>query len=284
MILFHNERTRSRQRSMRLHFGCIALTSLALAGATDASELTLTSSLDNGIQAATAYFTFNDDGATTTLSIMLINDMTVTGDGTNPQWLQGLFFNLVGAPTLTYTGLGGDSTDAYNDMVILQPGATDSDPDSISAYTDYTVDHFWGLRQDLSAGDLPFGSQQYGLGAAGFGIFSESDVLNFQVGGPVPQLDGSDGGILSGTMLSSGSINLPDGHTDREMVDGGIWLTFDLGAYTFDENSLSDIAFVFGTSFSEIVLVPVPLALPVGLIGLAGMIVGRKRLRRTLAN
>ena len=84
-------------------------------------------------------------------------------------------------------------------------------------------------------------------------------------------------------MLDSGTLNLPDGHT-REMVDGGIWLTFDLGDYSFDENSISDVSFVFGTSFSEVVLVPVPLALPLGLAGLAGVIVGRKRLGRKLVS
>lgn len=273
---------KGRKANRCMGIGAGALSVVAICGPTHAATVTITQTLDDGTHAATAIFIFDDSGATTTLSIQLINDMSVTGEGTNPQWLQGLFFDMAGSPTMSYLGLGGDGSDDFNDMIQLSPGATDTDPDPFVAYTDVTVDHFWGLRQDIAGGELPFGTQQYGLAAAGFGVFSEDDVLNLQATGPLPQLDGSDGGILSATLLDSGSINLPDGHT-REMVDGGIWLTFDLGDYQFDESSISDVSFVFGTSFGEIVLVPVPLALPMGLAGLAGIAACRRRLQKVVA-
>ncbi len=267
--------------------GGVALIAMLSANASFGATTTITTSLTNGTQAATVNFIFDDSGASTTLSIQLVNDMTATGSGTNPQWLQGVFFDLVGSPEMSYIGMGGDGTDDFNDMIQLSPGATSGDPDTFTSYTDVTVDHFWGLRDDISGGELPFGDQQYGLGAAGFGVFP-SGSLNYQAGGPDPQLDGSDGGIISANVLDNGTVNVPDGHT-REMVDGGIWLVFDLGDYEFDEESVSDVTFVFGTDFGEVVLppgvaVPVPLALPLGLAGLVGLIACRRRLEESVSS
>jgi hypothetical protein len=168
-------------------------------------------------------------------------------------------------------------------MAVLTDGG--GNPDTASAYNTVTVDHFWGLNQSISGGSLPFGDQQYGLGAAGFGVFAPSTILNLQAGGPLPQPDGSDGGILSGDLLDAGTIDIPSGHTDRPMVDGGIWLTFDLGNYDINQADelVSDVNFVFGTSFGEIVLIPVPMALPVGLAGLIGVVMARRRLGRIVA-
>ncbi len=178
----------AREASKTIGLSAIAVAGLAMASNANAAELTLSTSLTNGTQAATANFIFDDSGGSTTLSIQLINDMTVTGEGTNPQWLQGVFFDLAGSPTMSYVGMGGDGTDDFNDMIQLYDGATSSDPDTFSPYTDVTVDHFWGLRDDISGGELPFGDQQYGLGAAGFGVFGPGS-LNYQAGGPDPQLD-----------------------------------------------------------------------------------------------
>jgi hypothetical protein len=60
-------------------------------------------------------------------------------------------------------------------------------------------------RDDINSGDYgsfldsAFGgtTRAYGLGAAGFDVFGESDILNLQGGGPLPQPDGTDGGILA---------------------------------------------------------------------------------------
>jgi hypothetical protein len=250
------------------------------AGAARAGEVSITHFLADGTHSATATFVFNDDGPTTTLDILLVNTMSVTGEGTNPQWLQGLFFDIAGSPVLSYLGLGGDGSDAYNDMVIVHDGGMG--PDTYTAYNTVSVDHFWALDQNISGGLLPFGSQQYGLGAAGFGVFSSTEVLNLQAGGPLPQLDGSDGGILSGDLLANGTLDLPGGHTEREMVDGGIWLSFDLGDYDVEDASVDNVNFVFGTSFGEVVLIPVPAALPLGLAGLVGLVVGRRRIGRAM--
>lgn len=263
--------------------GLIALgTCLAITGAVHAGSVSFSQSYSNGTQAATAVFTFHDSGPSTTLDIRLINNMTVTGSGTNPQWLQGVFFDLLNSPTMNYIGLGGTSGDDYNDMVTGTPGSTPHSPDTWSPYTDVTADHFWALDQNLS-GSLPFGNQQYGLGAAGFGVFGPGDILNYQAGGPHPQPGGSDGGILSGDLIDNGTLNLPNGHTTREFVDGGLWLMFDLGNYDINSAGVSGVTFVFGTGFDEVVLVPLPMAMPVGLAGLALVAGARRRIRRQAA-
>jgi len=236
---------------------------LALAGAAQAGEVSFTESISNGVQSASATFTFNDDGPTTILTIQLTNTMTSNG---GPQWLTGLFFDIAGSPTLTY-----DSSGLIASMITLS-GTTQT------AYTTVDADHFWALRDDLSG--LPFGDQEYGLGSAGFDVFGSSDILNFQAGGPTPQPDGTDGGILA----DIAGLDIPDGHDGKPFVLGSLWLTFDLGSYDIDDAAVSDVAFVFGTGFDEtVLLVPVPLALPLGLAGLAGVVLGRRRLSRVLA-
>ena len=63
----------------------------------------------------------------------------------------------------------------------------------------------------------------------------------------------------------------------------GVWFTFDLGNYDLNLAGVSDVNFVFGTGFDEVVLIPVPLALSLGLAGLLGVAVGRKRFGHMLA-
>lgn len=265
-------------------FASIAV--VGISPTTQAGEITLTESFSNGTQAATVNFIFNDDGATTTLSVQLINDMTATGALGSPQWLQGVFFNISGTPTMTYTGLGGNGSDGFNDLIEVTDGGAGFDTISswsmlgTDSITPVLADHFWGLRQDFSAGDLPFGSQTYGLAAAGLGVFSESNVLNFVTGGPVPQLDGPDGGILSGNLIDGGILDIPSGIAENHdpMLDGGLWLTFDLGSYDITSASVTDVFFQFGTSFGEVI--PLPLAFPLAALGLVGIAFGRRRISK----
>lgn len=251
-------------RGFRIAGTCV-LAVLGVADAAHAGEVVITRSLSNGIQSGSVDFVFNDDGATTLLSIHITSTMT-TNSG--PNWLTGVFFNITGTPTMNYdpSGLGAG--------MITLIGTTQT------AYTDYSADHFWGLRQDITSSELPFGDMQYGLASAGFGVFSESDVLNFQVGGPVPQLDGTDGGILA----NIAGLTVPGGHEGTPFVLGSLWLEFDLGSYDISGAEITDFALVFGTGFDEVVLIPIPMALTMGLAGLAGVIVSRKRLRRSLVN
>ena len=211
------------------------VSALGVSTSTHAGEITISQAFDNGTQAASVTFVFNDDGASTTLAILLGNTMSATGPGSDPQVLSAIRFNLAGNPAMTYTGLGGDGSDSFNDMVTLTDNGP-GNPDTKSAYTDVTADHFWALRQDFPAG------QSYGLsGYSAGGSFGAGDVLNIQAGGPLPQPGEIDGGIIA-----SGAIDLPLPLAGIPFVENGLWFTFDLGAYGFSELSVTDIEFFFG--------------------------------------
>ena len=244
------------------HFAVATTLSLFAGTAANAAEVSFDFDLTNDIQSASANFTFADGaelGDLATLTITLTNTMTTNGA---PNWLTGLFFNLAGSPSLSYQSVNG--------QMITLDGTTQSD------YTTAAPDHFWAYRDDLT-GMLPFiGDQQYGLGSAGFDIFGQSDILNFVEGGPLPQPDGTDGGILA----DIGGLSVPSGHDGTPFVLGSLQLTFWLPeGFNLDDADVSDVAFVFGTGFDEIILVvPLPLPLAMAAAGLGIVAVFRRRL------
>ena len=142
-----------------------------------------------------------------------------------------------------------------------------------SPFTDYDPDQFWAYRDNLT-GELPFGDQQYGLGAAGFDIFGDLDML--APGGPEPQPNGADGGILA----DIDGLMVPDGHETTPFVLGSLQLTFWLPeGFDLASADVSDVAFVFGTGFDEIILViPLPLPLAMAAAGFGIVAVFRRRL------
>lgn len=226
----------------------------------NADEVSFDFALDNGVQSASANFTFADGaglGDLSTLTITLTNTMTTNG---GPNWLTGLFFDMAGSPALSYQSVNGN-------MITL-------DGTNQSIYNDATPDHFWAYRDDLS-GMLPFGDQQYGLGSAGFGIFGQSDILNWDPNGPQPQPDGTDGGILA----DIGGLSVPNGHEGKPFVLGSLQLTFYLPeGFSLDNADVNDVAFVFGTGFEEVVLIPLPLPLAMAAAGFGIVAVFRRRL------
>ena len=243
------------------HFVVATTLSLFVGIAANADEVSFDFELDNGTQSASANFTFADGtelGDLATLTITLTNTMTTNG---GPNWLTGLFFDMAGSPALSYQSV--------NSQMITLDGTNQSD------YTTAAPDHFWAYRDDLS-GMLPFGDQQYGLGAAGFDIFGQSDMLNWDPNGPQPQPDGTDGGILADIE----GLSLPDGHDGTPFVLGSLQLTFWLPeGFNLDDADVSDVAFVFGTGFDEIILVvPLPLPLAMAAAGLGIVAVFRRRL------
>lgn len=228
-----------------------------LAAGASADEVSFGFDLINGTQSSNSTFVFNDDGATTLLTVILTNTMT---SNSGPQWFTGAFFDIAGSPTMTYSGLTGTSMITLNGT-------------SQTAYTTVTADHFWAYRDDLSA-SLPFGTQKYGLGAAGFDIFGLSDILNFQAGGPTPQPDGTDGGILA----DISGLQVPGGHEGKPFVLGSISLIFDLGNYDINNAGVSNVVSAFGTGFDEVVLViPLPMGASMALAGLGFVAVRRQR-------
>ena len=172
--------------------GVLAFT-FGIGGLAHADTLSFSEGLSNGTQSATASFTFDDTA--NTLSVVLKNTMTTNG---GPQWLTGLFWNVTGADGLSITPASVANDRVDGDMITLS-GTTQI------PYTDVDVGHFWAYRDDLSSGDYgsfldsAFGgtTRQYGLGSAGFDVFGQSDILNFDLGGPTPQPNGTDGGILA---------------------------------------------------------------------------------------
>ena len=252
--------------------GLMVLT-LGIAGFAHADTLSFSSSLSNGIQSATALFTF-DDGVNKSLTVVLTNTMSTNG---GPQWLTGLFWNLTGADGLSITPTSVKNDRVDGDMITL----------SGTTRTAYTARdrRFWAYRDDLSSGDYgsflnsAFGgtTRQYGLGAAGFDVFGQSDILNFQ-GDPIPQPDGTDGGILADIV----GLQVPGGHEGTPFALANLTFLYDLNSdfllSDFGDLAVTDIAFVFGTGFDEVVLIPLPPAVWAGAIGLVGVVALRRRI------
>jgi len=237
----------------------------ALAGNAYADELSFNFALSNGTQSASANFTFSeaDQLAPVTLTIELTNTME---SNAGPNWLTGLFFNLAGDPTLTYQSLT-----APLGMITLE-GTTQT------PYGDAPPEHFWAYRDDLT-GELPFGDQQYGLGAAGLDIFGSADILGLGAG-PLPQPAGTDGGILA----DISGLEVPGGHEGRPFVLGSLLFEFLLPeGFLLNQAGVSDIVFLFGTDVTATVLI-IPLPLPIAMAGagLMTVVCFRRRLE-TLA-
>ena len=230
---------------------------LGLCGAAAAGPLppSQTFSLSNGLQSASAVFTFTSGS----LDIVLTNTMT-TNDG--PNWLTGLFFDIGGptSPILAPTGAPVDGS-----LVFFLDGSGPLD------FTFFGPGKLWAFRQGVPDGEFPQDAA-YGLGAAGLDVFGMKDIL--ESGGPSPQPGGSDGGIVP----SFDGVTVPPGHFGRPFAFGSLTFHFDLpGGFNIADASVENVSFVFGTGFDEVVLIiPLPAALPMGLLGLGCVVVLRR--------
>lgn len=140
-----------------------------------------------------------------------------------------------------------------------------------TVYINATPAQLWAFRQGVPDGELPQDAA-YALGAAGLDVFGMTDLL--QPGGPPPQPGGSDGGIVPSFM---GITTVPPGHFGRPFALGTLTFHFDLpGGFNIADASVENVSFVFGTGFDEVVLIPLPAALPMGLLGLGGVVVLRR--------
>ena len=257
--------TFSREQALRL--ATVAAMVTVLAGNAYADHLSFNFELSNGTQSASADFAFfHPEGGPVTLNIVLTNTMESNGA---PNWLTGLFFNLAGSPTLNYDHFAAPLL-APDGMITLE--GTEQFED-----TGADPDHFWASRDDLS-GELPFGDQEYGLGAAGLDIFGLADILRIDPMGPFPQPAGTDGGILANIE----GLSVPGGHEGRPFVLGSLVFEFELtnfeDGFHLDDLSVSDIAFIFGTGFEETVLIPLPLPVAMAGAGLMIVVCFRRRL------
>ena len=254
--------TISPEQALRLVTVAAVLT--ALAGNAYADELSFEFALSNGTQSASANFTF--DAGARTLTISLTNTMT-SNDG--PNWLTGLFFNLAGVDTPI-------APSAANGQMITLEGPDEHYPYQHQHPNAGNPANFWAYRNDLS-GELPFGDQQYGLGAAGLDIFGLQDMINYPniPGDILPQPAGSDGGILA----NIGGLSVPEGHEGRPFVLGSLLFEFLLPeGFVLAQAGVGNIAFIFGTGFEETVLIPLPLPIAMAAAGLMIVVFFRRRL------
>ncbi len=74
-------------------------------------------------------------------------------------------------------------------------------------------------------------------------------------------------------------VTVPPGHYDRPFVLGSLLFHFELGDFDIYSTNVDLLGFVFGTDFEEVILIPLPLALPMGIAGLVAVMVLRLRSR-----
>ncbi len=252
----------------RKHCAVSAAVVLATCGAVQAGPVTQTFDYDNGTQSATAEFTFALEAGRKTLRIVLSNTTDVDTPEFGHRLLTGLYFDINSAPVLANGGVERGLMATFSFI-----GGQTNQPTMDAA-------QYWAFRQDLFS--RPHG-QKYGLASAGlYDAFGPNDML--APGGPHPQPNGADGGILSARNTDASGDPLadympPNGHMGKPFVMGTIEFMFELAAgFDLEGAMVDNVAFAFGTD-PELVLVPVPLAFPMGLAGLAGVVLLRRVMR-----
>ncbi len=236
-------------RKTKLRAGAVGALAVGLsAGAALADQVSFdfSGSIPSG-HAAAAKFTFDDVAQTAVIRIE--NTIDSSHNSLGSRVLTGLFWNMTPG-SLPFTGVSATAGTPVNNPSGFDPT------------------QMWAFRGDLSAGSTPFGTQ-FGLGAAGFDVFGAGNML--ASGGPFPQPNGIDGGILSPTGDAYG------GQNQNPMFRSFIEFTFSLGAPFFSGGlgsiSITDVAWQFGSGFDEpsIPIVPLPPAAWAGIVGILGV-------------
>ncbi len=241
---------------------------VGVAGFAHAAVIDLgTTNLNNGTQFGSASFSWDDTFGSETLSITLSNTAGSRGD---PSWLTGLFWMLTGADILSANTPIGDirTQDIVGDGFTDTPAGASNDADHLWAFESLAAGWSENVNGEDFSGSFGGGNQNYGVGAAGFGVFGTALDGSTAVNGP-------QGGVVSSSVDWAGE-GFPD-QDGMEFLWGSIAFTFNLENIT-GPLSISDVAMVWGTGFNEVVLIPLPAALPMGLLGLAGVVVLRRRL------
>lgn len=238
-----------------------AATALACHGA----EVTVASIQGTAAGGFSAEAVFTYDTVTNQLCIELSNAAV---ENTDPNWLTGLFWNMTGTDL---EKSDYDASGVEGDMYTFPDGTNAGK----TAYTDHTADQFWAFKNNIDSNDIPFGDQSFGLGAAGFDVFSGADML--VAGGPHPQPDGVDGGIVA---------DFPDlsiSQKSTEFIQSSLLLKFTLTGYVGDgtDISIDDVWFQYGSGFGEEGFNGMVIPLPAGgaMAGAGLLIVGMRRRR-----
>jgi hypothetical protein len=225
-----------------------------VSGAAGATPLTVSAS--NQQLAASAVFDVSGNSLVITLTNTSSADALVPADV-----LTGLFFNIAGSPVLvpSSAALGGGSA--------FVGGSG-------------TVGAEWAFGQNLSQ----YGAA-YGLGAAGFGLFSKGSFAS-----PGDQLQGIDFGLLpAGDNTATGNGGL----TGNVLIKDSVVFTLTgLPAQFNPSAAISNVTFQYGSALSEghfgpgstpldVTQVPEPATLVLlGTTGLLGLSIARRRKRR----
>ncbi len=222
-----------------------------------------TTSLTNGNYEASAHFVA--DIGTSKLTITVDNTMTMWDANA---WLTAIFFNIQGA-----TINGGDSATGDSRTMNNPAGENNSFWTDVPGGTSDTVTSDWDFVANPSplTGFLsPFAAANYGIGSAGLGVFNGMAV------------DGPPGGLVPAfSALTLAEWSVFPNHDTNKFTLGTLTFVLDL---TLDPANgaglgISNVGFFFGTGASDaVVLIPLPMALPMGLLGLAGVVVLRRRL------
>ncbi len=197
------------------------------------------------------------------LDIHLVNT-SITPVSNNPDVLTGLFFDVSGAPSLTAGSINQDGSSSYVNTSVNPPSGA-------------LGDH-WAYTSGSITGPSSGGTYEYGIGAAGFGVFGPSDTFT--------GLGGSPGGVDYGLVgvLGSPSLGLKN---NGPQVQNGVDIVLD-GSLTGNE-TISNVWLQYGSAFNEPGFpgtppVPEPGAGAMALaLGLVAVVFGASRLTKRLA-
>lgn len=218
---------------------------------------------------AQASFDISGDFLTITLQNIATNDEETGGQDTPGNTLTGLFFDVVGIPTLTTvsaTVAGGSS--------IVQAGTCN--PGSCAGVTDVSGE--WGFSQTQ---DFAFdGGPNAGYGIASPGYLTTGlpmNIGNFNNGAAGVNLDDPNSldGINFGIISGAGTYNPNGGLAGEPLVqDTMVFVLSGASGLTMDD--FTNVSFQYGTNFGEpnIPAIPVPAAVWLfgsGLLGLVGV-------------
>ncbi len=241
-------------RRVCARYGFAALAALALSSGAMATTLEYSVSIeaDSG-HAASAKFTA--DQSDQTVSIRISNIMDEAYDSADSRALTGLFFD-------------SNRDFTWNAVEVVESGTGDM----VGSGDFNTPIEYWAYRDELSTDDTPFGTQ-YGLGAAGMGVFNHQDILSGNGSPPLP--NGINGGILSPTAETYNNQNQTP--MWRESIEFRFFMDESFFADGLDGIEFSKVRFQFGSGFNEPSLVPLPAPVLMGAAGLAGVVAIRRR-------
>lgn len=198
--------------------------------------------------AASATFTLDD--VANTVKIRIENDIDSGHNSLGSRALTGLFWDMTtgSLPFTSVTAIHGGYIGGPPNLTPMQ---------------------LWAFRGNLGTATTPFATQ-FGLGASGFGVFGNANML--ATGAPHPQPNGIDGGVLALTG------NTYSGRNQNPMFRSFVEFTFNVTSSFFAGGigsvGISDVAWQYGSGFTEpsvTTLVPLPGAVWAGMAGMGGL-------------